>query len=97
MTQLSKLQKESGIPLLFGTIDFGTDFKKYRSPEDIPGYNAIFLLDGKNKVVDRYYKQHLVPWGEYTPMGEYYPWIKKMFGMGRDLSAGKRYTIWIFF
>ena len=91
--ELSKLQKESGIPLLFGTIDFGTDFKNYRTQDDIPGYNAIFLLDGKNQVVDRYYKQHLVPFGEYTPLGRYYPWIKKQFGMGRDLTAGKRYTL----
>lgn len=91
--QLSKLQKESGIPLLFGTIDFGTDFENYRTPDDIPGYNAVFLLDGKNQVVDRYYKQHLVPWGEYTPYGRYYPWVKKMFGMGRDLTPGKRYTL----
>lgn len=91
--KLSQLQKESGIPLLFGTIDFGTDFSRYKTPEDIPGYNAVFLLDGNNRVVDRYYKQHLVPWGEYTPFGEYYPWIKRKFGMGRDLTPGKRYTL----
>ena len=91
--ELSKLQKASGIPLLFGTIDFGTEFSKYSSPEDIPGYNAVFLLDGRNQVVDRYYKQHLVPFGEYTPLGKYYPEIKKYFGMGRDLSAGTRSTL----
>lgn len=91
--ELSKLQKEGGVPLLFGTIDFGTDYDNYRTWDDIPGYNAIFLLDGKNRLVDRYYKQHLVPFGEYTPLGRYYPWIKKRFGMGRDLTAGNRYTL----
>lgn len=91
--QISKLQKGNGIPLLFGTVDFGTDFENYRTQDDIPGYNAVFFMDGKNRVVDRYYKQHLVPWGEYTPMGAYYPWIKKKFGMGRDLTHGKKYTL----
>jgi apolipoprotein N-acyltransferase len=91
--ELSKLQKESGVPLLFGTIDFGSNVDKYSSPEDVPVYNGALLLDGNNRVVERYFKQHLVPFGEYTPLGEYYPIVKKYFGMGRDLTAGKRYTL----
>jgi len=95
---LFKLLHRGQIPFLIGTIDYDFELlKEGVPPEEIPSHNSAFLLDYKSEnlfnVVDKYHKIHLVPWGEYTPFGKYIPAIKKAFGMGRDLSPGKRYTI----
>ena len=95
--ELFKLLK-SGIPFMIGSIDYNIEnLKPGTAPSDIKCYNAVLLLHIKAKnnffLKEKYYKIHLVPYGEYTPLGKYIPVIKKMFGMGRDLTPGKRYTI----
>jgi len=93
-----KLLNKGKIPFLIGTIDYDLESLRAGVPqEEISTHNSAFLLDYRSgnlfSVVDKYHKIHLVPWGEYTPFGKYIPGIKKAFGMGRDLSPGKRYTI----
>ena len=84
-------------PVLLGTIDYGID--SINPDGRIPIYNSAMFIDSEGRIVDTYNKIHLVPWGEYTPLGGYYPfkwfypWIKKTFGMGRSLTPGKRSTI----
>jgi apolipoprotein N-acyltransferase len=40
------------------------------------GYNAAVLMSPDAKVVDEYYKQHLVPFGEYIPFRQFLPrWL----------------------
>ncbi|OGV38086.1 MAG: apolipoprotein N-acyltransferase [Lentisphaerae bacterium GWF2_49_21] len=80
------------IPFLIGTVDFGK-YTSMMNPQDIPIYNSAIFIDRNASIVDSYNKIHLVPWGEYTLLGEYYPWIKKKFGMGRSLTPRKRDTI----
>ena len=93
-----KLLNKGDRPIMLGSIDY--DFELLNSgvaPEEIPCYNSILLLDKNSEnlfnVVDKYNKIHLVPFGEYTPFGKYIPWLKEALGMGRDLSRGKRFTI----
>jgi apolipoprotein N-acyltransferase len=88
-----KLVSESNIPLIFGTLDYDQDFSKYKNTEDIPEFNSVFMVDTKGQIVDKYRKHHLVPFGEYTPLGKYYPDLKRKLGMGRDLTPGKQFTI----
>ena len=53
----------------------------------------------QGRIEKKYNKMHLVPWGEYTPFENLwpftyvYPWIKKTFGMGRSCTAGTENTI----
>ncbi|MBN1864056.1 MAG: apolipoprotein N-acyltransferase [Victivallales bacterium] len=91
--KVSQMQRENGVSMLIGSVDFAKNITCDNAPEGVPMYNAALHLDRNTKLLDYYYKQHLVPFGEYTPLGRFYPWVKQKFGMGRDLSRGNRYTL----
>ena len=57
-------------------------------------YNSAFLLSPNGEEIDRYYKIHLVPVGEFFPMKRYLPksWQKMVTGVS-DWDSGDRYTI----
>ena len=66
---------------------FGSPAYEYvnRRPQYL---NSAFLLSGEGKVLGRSDKVHLVPFGEYVPMGKYLPFIDKLVvGIG-DFSPG---------
>jgi apolipoprotein N-acyltransferase len=41
-------------------------------------YNENLFYDGQGRLVDRYAKQHLVPYGEYVPFRRYLNWISAL-------------------
>lgn len=54
-------------------------------------YNSAYLLTPDGGIKGKYDKVHLVPYGEYVPLRNVFPFIKKLTaGMG-DFSAGKGY------
>jgi apolipoprotein N-acyltransferase len=91
---VANLIKTYKTPILLGTTDY--DFVKDNKLEF---YNSAYLINSKEKFETRYNKMHLVPWGEYTPFENlfpfkyFYPWIKKTFGMGRSCTPGTENTI----
>ena len=96
--EIFKLMNKAKRPIMLGSIDYNFELLEAGvKPEEIPCYNSVMLLDKNSEnpfyIVDKYNKTHLVPFGEYTPLSKYMPWLQKAIGMGRDLSAGKRFTI----
>jgi apolipoprotein N-acyltransferase len=56
-------------------------------------YNSAFLLSPSGDVVERYDKVHLVPYGEYVPLKQFFPFIDKMVeGIG-DFTPGDRVKV----
>ena len=49
-----------GMPIVMGAVYY--DSGKF--------YNSMVLANGQGKIVDKYFKSHLVPFGEYRPFGD---------------------------
>ncbi|MFM9116326.1 MAG: apolipoprotein N-acyltransferase, partial [Planctomycetota bacterium] len=69
---------DEGVHLVVGTITIDATQTNRRPRE----YNSALLIHPSGQVVDRYYKQHLVMFGEYIPLGETFPQLYQWVGMG---------------
>jgi apolipoprotein N-acyltransferase len=52
--------------------------------------NTAFLLEPDLRVVDRYVKHHLVPFGEYVPLREWLPFLRSVVPAMAPIAAGGR-------
>jgi len=68
------------VPLIAGTTTYDT------ANESV--YNSAILIDESGKVSSRYFKNHRVMIGEYTPILEYFPDVLKLMPFLRTLTAG---------
>jgi apolipoprotein N-acyltransferase len=52
-------------------------------------YTTAVLLDKNANIIGNYRKKHLLPFGEYMPLGKSLPFLKKYFEEVSDFSAGE--------
>lgn len=82
-------------PMIVGTIDYRYS-PRADSNEPPRGFNSALMYDGAGNVVDWYDKVRLVPFGEFVPLEQYFPWLTRWIGMGRSLSPGRAATVLTF-
>ncbi|HHT9124631.1 MAG TPA: apolipoprotein N-acyltransferase [Candidatus Brocadiia bacterium] len=56
-------------------------------------YNSAFFYNRNGKLIDRYDKIHLVPFGEYTPLKSIFPFLARLVPYEVGISSGSRRTI----
>jgi apolipoprotein N-acyltransferase len=55
--------------------------------------NSAVMLDPEGRVVGRYDKMRLVPFGEYIPMRETFPFLQALTPIPREISRGKEEVV----
>jgi apolipoprotein N-acyltransferase len=74
--------REIKTPLLFGAV----------TKRDNLYYNSALLVSQEARLLSRYDKLHLVPFGEYIPLRKVFGFLETIVPIG-DFTPGKEYTI----
>lgn len=85
--EILSLAKSVKSHILFGSPGYEFLGKKMRL------YNRAYLIGPEEKILGKYDKIHLVPFGEYVPLKKLLPFVDKMVeGIG-DFQSGKEYSL----
>ncbi len=71
----------------------GKPIERYQ--RDVRYYNSALLIDSSGKILDKYFKVHTVPFGEWTPYVELIPFVAQAIYsvVGGQLTPGPEFKI----
>jgi apolipoprotein N-acyltransferase len=77
---ISRIAATVNADLIFGTVTKDGASKTY---------NSAYVTDRKGSILGRYDKVHLVPFGEFTPLSSYLPFLEAMSVAGSGFTPGR--------
>jgi len=77
-------------PLLFGVLASGPDD---HDPEKVRDYNSSLLIDGEGTVLGKYDKNYLLLFGEYLPLADTFPFLRKWLPEAGDFTPGNSVSV----
>jgi len=83
--QIRNLAIKTKSDFIFGSISY------LRRSHYVDFYNSAYLLSPEGEVKGKYDKVHLVPYGEYVPLRNMFPFIKGLTAGIGDFSTGDGY------
>ncbi len=83
--QIKNISIKTKSNFIFGSISYS------RKSHQVDFYNSAYLLSPEGEVKGRYDKVHLVPYGEYVPLRNVFPFIKGLTAGIGDFSMGEGY------
>jgi len=84
--KVQELTRRENLYLLTGAPTYLRDSREGR--EEIQYFNSALLFGPDGRVVDRYAKQHLVPFGEYVPLKKQLFFLAPLVENSGDFSSG---------
>ncbi|NQT95403.1 MAG: apolipoprotein N-acyltransferase [Candidatus Omnitrophica bacterium] len=88
MRYIKDLAREVNIPILVGA-----PMVAVKSGEDVGDYNSALLFSGKGRLLDQYNKLHLVMFGEFIPLGRYFPLLRRILPVIGNFIPGDKYKV----
>lgn len=88
--------KSHPFPGLRTNLFFGGLAYTLTGPRSADEHNSAFLIEPDGRVIGRYDKRILMPFGEFIPFDQYFPWIRQLSPATAGFKAGteaKVYTI----
>jgi len=85
LTDIASSTKEDSF-VITGAIR--AEFKDGKNKELEKVWNTVFVINHKAEIVDSYDKSHLVPFGEYIPFANLFPFLSKITDGGVGFSTG---------
>lgn len=91
--RIRQLARDAQVTMLVGSDELEVPNGPGRSPEDVRLYNSAFLIGPDGEIGGVYRKIHLVPFGEYVPLGRLLFFVGPLVQAVSDFSPGDRAAV----
>jgi apolipoprotein N-acyltransferase len=82
---ITSLVRTGGVWMVFGGIDTAP---RRDGTDGVHRFNTAFFIDPAGDLISRYFKRHLVVFGEYMPAVRWLPFLRHLRDTGGGLTAG---------